>query len=263
MIAKIYFIAVFLLTVLSVQSQRIVEPVVFGNTSRSCPSSELQQAARRNLSAAILRALPSTSCGGSGWRQVVNVNMSDPSQQCPSSWTLFTSPARSCSLATAPGCQGFSVPVPVGAYTRVCGQAAGYAVSTPDGFITRGPDFSIDLAYLDGIGITYGSPRQHIWSFAAALPAHCPCDSNLGTVNLDITLPPSFVGDNYFCDTRNNGILWDGQGCTTNCCTFNSPPYFTVTLPAPTSSSLEVRLCTDQVRGDEAVHVSLLQLYVQ
>jgi len=29
--------------------------------------------------------------------------------------------------------------------------------------------FSIDEPYLDGISITYGSPRKHIWSCATGL----------------------------------------------------------------------------------------------
>ena len=43
----------------------------------------------------------------------------------------------------------------------------------------------------------------------------------------------------------NGDPLWDGQGCgpTSSCCTFNSPPWFNVTLPFPTTDNIEVRIC--------------------
>ena len=57
--------------------------------------------------------------------------------------------------------------------------------------------------YADGISITHGLPRQHIWSFAAGrdeitaveLDSTCPCSLN-GTNTV-----PTFIGNNYFCDT--------------------------------------------------------------
>ena len=121
----------------------------------------------------------------------------------------------------------------------------------------------MDHNYVDGVSVTHGSPRQHVWSFAAGLggPFRCPCD------NQDCSfapLPPSFVGNNYFCiGNNNNGTLWDAMDCTTNCCTFNNPPWFSVTLPAPTSNDIEVRICSDQLLDDERVQLNFLQLYVQ
>ncbi len=109
--------------------------------------------------------------------------------------------------------------------------------------------------------MTHGSPRQHIWSLAAGHGGNfrCPCDNS---DRAQAPLPPSFVGNNYFCDGDYNGALWDGQGCTTDCCTFNSPPYFSVALPSSTFDDIEVRICSDQDRGDEAVHIGMLELYV-
>ncbi len=125
---------------------------------------------------------------------------------------------------------------------------------------------TIDMPYLDGVSLTHGTPRQHIYSFVAGHGAEfgaenvrCPCD-NPNHMNAPL---PDFVGQNYFCDGNYNGALWDGMDCTTACCTFNSPPYFSATLPAPTSDSLEVRICADQGRGDEAVNLEVFQLYVQ
>ena len=61
---------------------------------------------------------------------------------------------------------------------------------------------------LEGVSITHGNPRQHIWSLAAGhggIKYRCPCDSPTRTF---AALPPSFVGDNYFCDGDYNGALW-------------------------------------------------------
>ena len=57
-------------------------------------------------------------------------------------------------------------------------------------------------SYIDGVSLTHGQPRQHIWSFAAGLDEvgsvpqfNCPC------TNSGRAIPPPFVGNNYFCDT--------------------------------------------------------------
>jgi len=106
-----------------------------------------------------------------------------------------------------------------------------------------GGSSAINTYYVDGVSVTYGYPRQHIWSFACGVDetnrysVNCPCVTG-STVTV-----PSFVGQNYFCEsglTRWNGNfifhsngdpLWDGQGCgpTSSCCTLNSPPWFSVT----------------------------------
>ena len=243
------------------EDQHVIEAVIVEGSSGpgSCPSSEARLAARRNITQAVRQALQNIPCGGRGWRQVANLNMSDTSQQCPSPWVLFDTPTRSCSTTTAIGCEGISIPVTTG-YSRVCGRLTGYALISPDAFFAF--TTNIDADYLDGISLTRGSPRQHIWSFAAGHDGNfrCPCDN---PDRVQAPLPPSFVGSNYYCDGSYNGALWDGQDCTSDCCTFNSPPFFTANLPTVTADNIEVRICIDQGRNDEAVHLSLLQLYVQ
>ena len=264
LLTKLGFVAATLLLTSSKEHpERTIKPII-NVPGDSCQSSELQQSAIRNICEAVLVALSAFHCGGSEWRNVINLNMSDLSQQCPSPWTLYDSPARSCSSTSAPGCQGVYFSVPVGImYSQVCCQAIGYSINTPDGFFDIfSTGRSIDTGYLDGISLTHGSPRQHIFSLAAGHGGNfrCPCDN---TDRAQAPLPPAFVGDNYFCDGDYNGALWDAQDCTTDCCTFNSPPYFTVILPIPTSDDIEVRICTDQNRADESVYLSLLQLYVR
>lgn len=236
-----------------------IDPVVIPATGLgSCPSSDLLQSARSNMSAAIRQVLPDTPCGGLGWTPVVSLDLGDTSQQCPAPWMEISTPARSCTAEHGGTCVEVRFPVPGVTYSRVCGRAVGYDRSTPDGFYASRE--SIDETYLDGMSVTHGSPRQHIWTFASGHAGRCPCDT---TDRSAAPLPPSFVGDNYFCDGQYNGALWDAMNCTTSCCTFNSPPWFTVTLPTPTTDDIEARLCSDQSLGDERIHVRLLELYVQ
>ena len=48
------------------------------------------------------------SCGNitGGWMRVVELDMSNTSQQCPSSWNMASSPARSCFASTPRTCPG-------------------------------------------------------------------------------------------------------------------------------------------------------------
>ena len=58
--------------------------------------------------------------------------------------------------------------------------------------------------------------------------------------------------------------LWDGQQCEGTCCTgTNSPPWFSIQLPAPITDAIEVSICCDQDTADEDVPVELIEIYVQ
>ena len=263
--------------------------VLQGGGSRTCPSEEQREIARREIKNAtqsllvetVIPLLQGYPCGGStGWRRVAYLNMSDPTQQCTSVWQEITTPHRVCGRrSTGPSCEGLTYSTGSGQYDQVCGRMIGYQLSTPDAF--RGSSRSIDSTYLDGVSVTYGSPRQHIWSFAGGLDESsrapvslCPCVS--GSTYGDLI--PSFVGQNYFCESGitqwdthtfafwpNGDPLWDGQGCGSNstCCTFNSPPWFNVQLSSPTTDNIEVRICGDSGIGDEDTPIQLIELYTK
>jgi hypothetical protein len=130
---------------------------------------------------------------------------------------------------------------------------------------------------MDGVSITYGSPRNHIWTFVGSYSETatgsnaCPCDYFLGTQ------PQSFVGSNYYCEsgnpTRNwqglffpNDKLWDGEQCSHEgtCCTgTNTPPWFSVNLSSPTSDDIEVRIMGTEDTNNEDTPIELLEIYVQ
>lgn len=240
-----------------------IDPVVVaseGEGPRSCPSGDIQESGRRNASAAVRDALLPLHCGGLNWTRVVSLDFGDPTQQCPSPWVESFAPARTCTNSPTNVCLGPSFSMSGVTYSRVCGRAVGYTDNLLGGFsdIPRYRTITDPLPYIDGVSVTHGSqPLKHIWSFVAshAPGSRCPCD-NAGSPS-----PPAFVEGNYFCDSESNGALWDGQNCTTACCTFNSPPWFTVTLPAPTSDDIAVRICTDQ--HAERVYLRLIQIFVQ
>ena len=231
------------------------------------------------------------SCGGSpGWRRVAFLNMTDTNQDCPSGWSLTTHSVRTCGRASSGWytCDQVTFPVSGGEYSRVCGRIRAYQYGYAWAF--RGalsPIFRLSLngSYVDGISVTHGAPRQHIWTFAAglarehccslALYQYCYCDVQSHPRSYQDLLP-SFVGNDYFCESGVSGPrernirlysenpLWDGQNCGQNstCCSMNNPPYFMKALPAPTTDDIEVRLCSNNYRQSE-YPVELLEIYVQ
>ena len=125
--------------------------------------------------------------------------------------------------------------------------------------------------------------RQHIWSFIGTFydqdpnyrtDVSCPCTNTAVHWPYQI---PSFINNNYFCDTGNPGPghnfsgyyiddpLWDGQGWGGNstCCEFNTPPWFCTSLPQPTSDNLELRNCYGDSSGIEDKIITLIEIYVK
>ena len=233
-----------------------------------------------------------TSCCSTtgGWMRVANIDMNDPNQQCPSPLTLWTNPhdtsvpgsLRLCDRKSdVAGCVSTIYAINGVQYSRVCGRIHAYQFSITNGFARYNQyDVGIDdiLGYMDGISLTHGSPRQHIWTFTAGShdsplwpDAKCPCTNSEARV-------PSFVGNDYFCETgsRNQAVwpefypddpLWDGQGCvsgTSACqCTFSNPPYFCKQLPQPTTDDIEMRVCGDSAGSSEGTPFDTVEIYVQ
>ena len=61
-------------------------------------------------------------------------------------------------------------------------------------------DQTINMAYVDGVSITHGNPRSHIWTFAADRDeAFKDCPYEAGSESA-----PPFVEDNYYCESGYN-----------------------------------------------------------
>lgn len=223
------------------------------------------------------------------WTRIAYLNMTDPTQNCPSGWREVLEPKRTCRRSLGSQSNSAIFRTYGMNYTRVCGRIIGYQLGTPEAFapINYNPqrNWSPDDYYMDGVSVTYGPPggRMHIWSFAGALSENharwnnCPCTNSRNTT--DIAVPP-FIGSDYFCETGtlvgpgraatffSNDPLWDGKGCGiySSCCTFNNPPWFCKQLPEATTEDIEVRLLTAASPANferEDTPVELIELYIQ
>ncbi len=216
--------------------------------------------------------------------RAANVNMRDLQQTCPENFQVWTDtnlqPLRLCrTVDTGAGCIGSFFPVNGISYSHVCGRIIGYQDRTPNAFFPyqSSSTRSIDDVYVDGISLTHGTERQHIWTFAAALDetlghlSSCRC-SNAGF--RQAATIPDFVSNDYFCDTGSredagfefydSDPLWDGAGCgeVSSCCTFNNPPWFYKSLIA-TSDDIEMRVCRDSPVANEDILLEIVELYVR
>ena len=223
---------------------------------------------------------------GGGWMRVVNLDFSNDTQECPDDTTVsrFT-PIRVCGIIPfGAACSSSMFSAQGVTYGKVCGRIIGYQHGFTDAF-SRGfnrPEEPIDAAYVDGVSLTHGSsPRKHIWTFASARDevgmfphTNCPCTNT--TQAGSATPPPSFVGNDYFCDTGSmnradsatfyqDDPLWDGAGCGANntCCSLNNPPWFLRQLPSTTTDDIEMRICRDEHQTDEKIHVQMIDLYIR
>jgi len=226
-------------------------------------------------------------CGCSstgGWTRVANLNMSNPSEQCPGDWILQTYSSelrRLCGRnSSSGGCVSATYNTYDINYSQVCGRVIGYQYASTDAFGQHeAGNETIEGPYMDGVSLTHGPPgaRQHIWSFTSGVQEtnhttfNCPCAAGRAA--------PSYVGSDYFCESGNPGQsfsnvlyasdpLWDGQGCESPpCCELRSPPgvtapWFCKQLPQATADDIEVRICGDELTSNEDTPVELVELYI-
>ena len=144
---SVYFLLLTVTCCLSQETSNYSLPLEVSAITRqgrngACPSTEMRAATRDAIQEEVLSllnskvipdlqsrpfraSLPSCSCGGAGlslWTRIAHLNMSDPSQQCPSSWNLTTTPVRGCvsSIASGGSCDSAIFPFNGQNYSRVC-----------------------------------------------------------------------------------------------------------------------------------------------
>ena len=113
--------------------------------------------------------------------RVAKLDMTDSDQQCPSGLRQRTDGnIRTCVRSSdSAGCSSVTFPTSNIQYSRVCGRIIAYQIGATNAF----EGDSISSAYVDGVSLTHGNPRQHIWTFVAALDNeasttdynYCPC----------------------------------------------------------------------------------------
>ena len=255
--------------------KRIVEGIINKNRDLSRPS---------NLSRPC-------KCGGPEWTMVGYLNMSNPTHHCPANWSISNDSVRGCgrrSSGYGGTCDSVLFPVNDLLYSSVCGRIVAYQKGGSVAFQYSNLYNSISTIedpYVSGISLTHGAvgSRQHIWTFAGAngkqiTPNHeywyCSC------TNASLPWPyqvPSYVGNDYFCDSGNPVIaqayrvylgdpLWDGAGChssSNSCCQLNNPPWFCKHLQYSFTDDLELRLCAYNPETLTDKLITLVEIYVK
>ena len=223
------------------------------------------------------------NCGNitGGWMRAGYIDMTNENNTCPHglNYTVASS-TRMCTRSHTDrvNCSSVTFPTHGVPYTKVCGRARGYQYYGPLAFhnFHYAGQTTLDSAYVSGLSVTYGSPRSHIWTFAAMRSkdhdytcCNCPCASpNPGPA------PPPFVGENVFCESGNSGPLeyrqwylddplWDSQGCASgSTCCDRGGPWFTTTLSQEVRDDIEMRMCSYQSPLSENFGVDELEIYI-
>ena len=226
--------------------------------------------------------MDTTNCGNitGGWTRVAFIDMTDPGNSCPPELTPETqSSIRMCRTSrSGSGCTAFiNYPVHGTAYKNICGRALGYQYGTGEAFrdyAGRGHNTAASH-YADGLLVTRGTARHHVWTFAAGLSkdynypcCNCPCALYPGPA------APSFVGENYFCESGDIGTwqysqwylddpLWDSQGCPagSTCCN-RGGPWFSTSADQEVNDDIEVRICLYNDSTADDLGLEQLEIYI-
>ena len=231
------------------------------------------------------------SCGSAedGWRSVANLDMSETGASCPPNFRLYEKEGvQACGRPKKSGeyCSSVSF-ASEGTYNEVCGRVIGYQYGFTGGVNPKRSAKNINEAYLDGVSITKGSPRTHVWSFIAANNEEgtkqddnrhlCPCSEEFYPRYDEIA---EFVGDDWFCESGaptyptqgsffyNNDKLWDGEQCSAlePCCNTKGQPWFHKVFDTTSSEDIELRVCENGGNTGEKgrdVLVALYEIYVR
>ena len=83
-----------------------------------------------------------------GWQEIVNIDLSNPTNSCPSPLREVILHSRRCekSFSTA-GCDSAFFPTNGMPFSKLCGRAVGYARGTVDGIKTGSPDCAEAVCY--------------------------------------------------------------------------------------------------------------------
>ncbi len=209
---------------------------------------------------------------GGGWTRIADIDANNG--QCPGTW-VFTNIPKVCQrLAAAAGCKSATFSNFGIAYGEVRGYARAYQYYSTDAF-HPGAAGGLEGNYVEGLSLTYGAPRTHLWTYAVGYSedgnypgSNCPCAKYPGSL-------PTFVGADYYCESGNPGAvedtwytgdpLFDGLGCPSGntCCSKPDLPWFEKKLAAPVNVSVEGRLCGDEASSNEDIGVYRMELYIR
>ena len=233
-------------------------------------------------------------CGVRGVMRVVNINMTNPEETCPSPLTLYMANGTRVCGHTGPldrnehKCTSVTFPTFNYQYSHVCGRAVGFTYYSACAFAYSLPFANsqsdtiwfqnFEGSYVSGVSITHGAPgnRTHIWTYAGGAHesgnngCNCPCAKVPGR------RPPSYVGEHYYCESATqytpprpqrwytNNTLWDNEDCYpgSNCCNTPRAPWFVRDFDTTTSDDVEIRWCTSVGLIYDRVATEQVEIYV-
>jgi dynein heavy chain len=214
------------------------------------------------------------NCGGGIWMRIGEINMNRRLSECPPTLQRVDIDNRRCCYRRSRPCSTVSFDSLGKNYSEVCGYVKGYQLGHMDAFESNNPSIGF---YGEGISVTRGSSKSHIWSYVIGESYYsnvhannCPC-SNGGTTSS----PPSQVGDNYYCDSGRPGPntgrlfttpLWSHSSlCRSNgtCCRNPDQPWFKGTTSTRTTDNVDFNWCSSERIGREEAATTDVQVYIK
>ena len=193
------------------------------------------------------------------WRRIAYLNSPRPYYYCPTNLSYESNPPSCRRRYVSAGCSSVIYRNDNNAYSHVVGRIHAYRSGTPDAFqgYGRSDTPTLEQNYVDGVSLTHGNPRNHIWTLAVDIDHGSNCD--VCSLN-----KPFYVGSHYSCEERPHcpqsvclDTLWDGH----NQCIGDT--FFYRRLPQPTTDDIEMRICRDEDRANEDILITFVEIYVQ
>ena len=224
-----------------------------------------------------------------GWTRIGYFNMAEANRRCPPGFRLYQSgDVRACGRpqSSSGSCASIKILSNDISYSEVCGRVVGYQYGSTDAvhsYITYKSNNDINSFYMDGVSITHGFYRQHVWTLLSGINGvsnlnhdasyRCPC-------GVQGSILQSFLNDNdYFCESGNHASddsydfvlytsdpLWDGKGCGSlegACCAAPGLPWFHKTLDNVTTDYIELRVCGDEGTANEDTPIAFYEIYIK
>ena len=211
---------------------------------------------------------------GGGWTLLLRYREGDA---CPPGWAAA---ARGCVRPASGGASQASTTVlPSHPFAAMRGIVAGFGLGGSDAY-RDGTGATIDGIYVDGLTITRGVPRRHVFTFAHGCTevfgdgatCGCPCDGG--------TAAPTFVGTDFRCEEPQRSVepsntgnrffdvddpLFDGGGIEDATCVGDaeSSSSFTIEMADVAADPVELRLMGTEGSGNEDLAVVGLELWIR
>ena len=217
-------------------------------------------------------------CGNSSpWTKIANIVITNESsvEDCVKLITNFSvkphnqSTGYTCQIKAATNCTSITFPTNNRSYTEICGRVGAYTDRNMNAF--KNSTASIEDHYVDGISILIDSnPKKHVWTYAIGRSNTNRRGSNCPGRNSSAIQPPSFVGDNYYCDDDNRSLnaeqpLWSSKlVCTRNDteCVGDKPeqPWFHCETINTLNDDIVVKICSKFTSQRKKIFISQLEL---